>query len=170
MTGVLSSSFGYLRWFNIRLDEMMNPTRLTCRVFCLWLLTTDSEYAILLHMKKKKESISYYDDFNCHPCLLKNHTTGLKNFYTVEVEYVVESTGKTILLTRRYGNFSVAYKRFLMEQRTEVPYGKKRKSVKINVTTYSDAKVVHNETMVSVDSPIYTVGTDNVKRELMYAY
>lgn len=107
-------------------------------------------------MNKEKESIIYHDDFNCNPMVLKNHTIGLKNIYTVEVCYLVEGNGNNISIAMRYGSFPVAYRRFLKEQVSAVPYGKKRTKVKIEVTTYSDTKVVHRETMDSIDYPLRT--------------
>lgn len=118
---------------------------------------------------KKKDQIIYYDDFNCNPRLMKVHSVGFKNIYSVEAVYLVEGTGKNVSIKRDYGCFPVAYSRFQTEVSSGVPFGKRLVEVNITVTTYSDIKVVHSETMKTISlnrKPSKDI--DQCKKELMY--
>ena len=108
------------------------------------------------------KGIPYSDDLDCSQRLVKHHTTGYKNIYSLRIVYIVTSRGgqngsrkkkrkmKQRVIRLDYGNYSAAISRFRLEGfMDKSPTRMKPERMDIVIETYNGEELVNEELMIS---------------------
>lgn len=110
------------------------------------------------------KGIPYSDDLDCSQRLVKYHTTGYKNIYSLRIVYIVTSRNgqngsrkkkkqnvKQRVIRLDYGNYSAAITRFRLEgfMDNKSPTRMKPERMDIVIETYNGEELVNEELMIS---------------------
>ena len=98
--------------------------------------------------------IEYYTDFDCTEHCKKLQVSGIKNIYSVELEYKSKSNGRIIKFRMPYGEFSLAFKRYefeldYLENNARVPFGFVPYVFVLSIETYSNGNMIHKDVIMS---------------------